>query len=109
MHTNIKNLPEGDYFTECGYSQSYVWAVIKRTKHTVTLARVNSIKDPDWKPDFTPGGFAGHCTNQNDQTWIFQHISKTNTKTIRMTKRGWTFKGTLFKEDLAHEFYDYNF
>ena len=69
--TNIKNLPEGrNYFTETGYSQSYPWVEVKRTKTTVTLAKVNVKRDPDWKPEILPGGFAGHCTNQHQQTCI---------------------------------------
>lgn len=109
MYTNIKNLPEGEFFTERGYTQSYPWIVVKRTEKTVTLARVNVKRDPEWKPEFVPGGFCAHCTNQRDQTWLFSHIDHKNTKVIRMTKKGWSLGGTRFTEDRAVEFYDYNF
>ena len=109
-NTNIKNLPEGPtYFTEYGYSQSYPWVEIRRTEKTVTLAKVNVVKDPDWKPEIHPGGFAGHCSNQQSQTWLFDGIDHENTRTIRLTKKGWAFKGTTFREGVAREFYDYNF
>jgi len=107
--TNIKNLPEGKYFTEIGWSQSYPWVAIKRTDKTVTLAAVRVDKDPAFTPHIIPGGFAGHCDNQNEQTWLYKGIDQRNTKTIRLTKKGWTHKGVRFWEDVAREFYDWNF
>jgi len=107
--TNIKNLPEGTYFTEHGYSQSYPWKEISRTAMTVKLARVRVARDPAWKPEMIPGGFAAHCTNQHDQTWLFEAVDMNHTTTIRMTKKGWARKGTKFTEGRAIEFYDYNF
>lgn len=110
LSTNIKNLPEGrTYFTEYGHSQTYPWVEVKRTAKTVTLAKVNVKRDPDFVPDFIPGGFCAHCTNQSEQTWLFDAIDETYTKTIRLTKRGWTDKGVKFRENVAREFYDYNF
>jgi hypothetical protein len=109
--TNIKNLPEGKYFSEIGYSQSYPWVEIKRTAKTVTLARVEVYTDPEWtaKKEFSPGGFCGHCSNQEEQTWLFAFINDNHTITIRNTKRGWSHKGVAFYEDRAFNFYDYNF
>ena len=108
--TNIKNLPEGhNYFTEWGYSQSYPWVEVSRTAKTVTLAKVNVTKDPDWKPSITPGGFCGHCDNQHEQTWLFAKINPEYKMTVRQTKRGWAHKGVRFSEGVAREFYDYNF
>jgi hypothetical protein len=108
--TNIKNLPEGEYFTEVGYSQLYPWVATKRTAKTATLAKVVVKKDPDWKPDFIPGGFCAHCTNQSDQTWLFDRIEHTAVTTIRLNNRGqWAHKGVRFIPNRATEFYDYNF
>lgn len=108
--TNIKNLPEGkNYFTEHGYTQSYPWVEIKRTAKTVTVARVCVSKDPAWKPDFIPGGFAAHCTNQHAQTWLFDHINHEHVRVLRQTKKGWAHKGSAYVEGEAVEFYDYNF
>lgn len=110
MQTNIKNLPEGKtYFTEIGYSQQYPWVEIARTEKTVTLAKVDVKADPEWKPEMIPGGFAAHCTNQHEQTWLFDKISETNIMKIRLTKRGWTRGSVKFIEGRANEFYDYNF
>ena len=107
--TNIKNLPEGKYFTEIGYSQTYPWVEVKRTAKTVTLAKVLVAQDPEFKPNIIPGGFAGHCDNQHEQTWLFDGIDTAWTKTIRQTKRGWSHRDTRFFEDVAREFYDWNF
>lgn len=111
MYTNIKNLPKGNYFTEIGYSQSYPWVEVKRTAKTVTLARVNTVIDPEWgsKIEFTPGGFCGHVSNQDDQTWLFGGVDHGRTLVIRKTKSGWSHKNVRFLEDSAHYFYDYNF
>ncbi len=108
-YTNIKGLPEGKYFTEIGYSQQYPWVEIKRTAHTVTLARVIVQADPDWKPEIVPGGFAGHCTNQDRQTWLYKGVKPTSVRVIRKTKHGWSCRGTRFVEGRAVEFYDWNF
>jgi len=111
-NTNIKNLPEGrKYWTEYGYSQSYPWVEISRTEKTVTLAKVTVEKDPEWiaKRKMHVGGFCAHCSNQSEQTWLFDKICDDITMTIRKTKQGWSHKGVTFREDRAIEFYDYNF
>lgn len=109
--TNIKNLPDGEYFTEIGYSQQYPWVVVKRTGKTVTLARVIVTDDPEWisKREFYPGGFFGHTANQHAQTWIFARIDYSNQVIVRKTQKGWTRKSVRFVENRAVEFYDYNF
>ena len=108
--TNIKGLPEGRiYFTEKGYSQTYPWVQVARTAKTVTLHKVNVQADPEWKPEIIPGGFSGHCTNQSEQTWLFGGIDAEREITIRMTNRGWERRGAMFIENVAREFYDYNF
>jgi hypothetical protein len=107
--TNIKGLPEGNYFTQCGYSQSYPWVEISRTAKTVKLAKVNVEQDPEWKPEFTVGGYGGHCNNQQHQTWLYKGVEDQFTMTVRATKLGWSHNGTKFVEGRAQEFYDYNF
>jgi len=108
--TNIKNLPTGlNYFTERGYSQSYPWAEVKRTAKTVTLAKVHVMRDPDWKPEMHVGGFCAHCSNQLEQTWLFDRLDWDYTRTVRATNLGWSDRGTIFVEGRAVEFYDYNF
>lgn len=109
--TNIKNLPEGKYFTECMYSDSHAWVEINRTDKTVTVVAVEVKPDPEWdaKKEFYPGGFCGHMANQNEQTWLFAGFNYGIVRKLRMTKKGWSCKGTRFMEDVAREFHDYNF
>jgi hypothetical protein len=119
--TNIKNLPMGPadlYYTERGYSQLYVWKEIKRTAKTRTLARVLTELDPEWKEKMIwhAGGFAGHCENQHDQTWLYAGVDMEQTVTVREVKSRyigedtcWGYKGRSFAEGRAFEFYDYNF
>lgn len=109
MKTNIKGLPEGNYFTQVGYTQSYPWVEVRRTAKTVTIAKVLIAPDPDWHAEFLAGGFAGHCTNQWDQTWLYAGVDRDRTRTIRMTKKGWSLDGVRYVEGVAREFYDYNF
>jgi len=110
INTNIKNLPEnGNYFTEYGYSDCNPWVEVKRTAKTVTVAPVLVKADPDWKPNFIPGGFAAHCENQGQQTWLYDGVDESVTRTIRMTKKGWSDRGIQFGENTARRFYDYNF
>jgi len=108
--TNIKNLPAGrNYFTELGYSQAYPWVEISRTAKTVKVAKVRVGPDPDWKPETIPGGFCAHCTNQHMQTWLFDSFDYERTRTLRLTKRGWSLHGVRYIEGTAREFYDFNF
>lgn len=109
--TNIKHLPEGEYFTQIMYSDRHAWAVVKRTAKTVTVAFVETKPDPEWKEKqiFHVGGFCGHMANQSEQTWIFDRIKGDITLTLRRTKRGWSHKGETFVEGKAWEYYDYNF
>lgn len=120
MHTNIKNLPAAPtnrYYTERGYSQTYVYKEIRRTAKTRTLARVLTAPDPEWKEKMIwyTGGFAGHCANQREQTWLYDGVDLDQTVTVREVKSRyigedtcWGHKGRNFVEGRAVEFYDYN-
>jgi hypothetical protein len=109
MYTNIENLPEGNYFTEIGYTQTYPWQEVRRTPKTVVLRPVTVSPSDSWKPIFHPGGFVGNCENQDEQVWKFFEFGDFEI-TIRLTKKGaWVRKGKTFIENSARHFYDYNF
>lgn len=115
--TNIKGLPEGEYLTETGYSQTYAWRVIGKTATTMTLQMVAVERDPEWKPEIYAGGFAGHCANQSEQTWRFAGYYEGGETTVRLKKsrycgsdKLWGDKhGREFVANGARHFYDYNF
>ena len=81
---------------------------------TVQLVEVEP--NPEWKPNWIAGGFAGHCTNQSDQTWIYKNLSPITT-IIRLRKSRYHGSNKLwaskqhgeFVDNGAVEFYDYNF
>lgn len=109
---NVKNAPAGRYFREIGYSQCYPWVVIgvSPSGKTLTLQRVATKRDPEWKPEISVGGFCGHCHNQGSQTWLYDGL-EAETTTIRLNKHGvWMHRGVRFIEsDGPFYFYDYNF
>lgn len=106
-HEEIK---VGDGVTLRLYSDAEAYTVIKRTASTITVQRDKATLDPNFKPEWVAGGFAGHCTNQNDQTYTYERNEKGDIKTLRFSKKFGRFM-YLEKAILLgrHEFYDYNF
>jgi hypothetical protein len=106
------NVKVGDGVTMHLYSDSHAGTVIKVTKTSVTVRRDKSTLDPNWKPEIEAGGFAGHCTNQNEQTYTYEEDP--NGETIRFTwsKKRSRFQNAKMGRSLTkgrREFYDYNF
>jgi len=113
--TNVKGLPEGEYLTETGYSDTRPWVVVGRTEKTLTIREVLTERDPAWRPEFVTGGFAGHCTNQHTQTWLYAGLGERTMK-IRLVKsryagsdKLWGSRGLEFIANGARRHYDYNF
>ena len=65
----------------------------------------------NFKPEFVPGGFAAHCTNQEDQTYTYERDPNGETKTFRWSNKFGSYgkPGDLRLAKGRHEFYDYNF
>ena len=63
---------------------------------------------PDFKPDITPGGFAGHCNNSDEQKWIYEIDPNGYIQKIRWSKKG-QGHGYFKVEDSPYYYYDYNF
>ena len=115
FYTNVKGLPEGEYLTQTMYSDTSPWVVVSRTDKTITVAPVLTERDPDWTPNIIPGGFAGHCTNQDEQTWLYAGVGE-GRLTLRLKKsrycgsdKLWGSKGYEFIANGAVRRYDYNF
>jgi len=116
FHTNIDDLPEGDYVTQTGYTDKHPWKVIASTATTLTIQEVLTERDPSWKPEIIPGGFAGHCTNQDEQRHRYVGLSDRTAK-IRLRKSRYCGSDKLWANPMlgefiangAVEFYDYNF
>ena len=71
----------GDGVTVNLWSDRYAATVIKVTKSTATVRRDKATLNPDFKPEWIPGGFAAHCTNRTSR-----HTPTSRTKTVRSTR-----------------------
>lgn len=66
----------GDGVTINLWSDRHAATVIKVTAKTVTVRRDKATLNPDFKPEFIPGGFAAHCTNQSEQSYTYEPDEK---------------------------------
>lgn len=106
--------PIKKYANQHGWSDVTPFEIIGRSARTLTLRRMKVERDPDWKPEVIPGGFAGTCVNQNKQKW---NISSDETELVikaylRKDGRHMRFYSSLGRHSLHDEpiyFYDYNF
>lgn len=118
FYTNINGLPEGEYMTQTMYSDQQPWKVIGRSKSgsTVTLQAVEVRLADDWKAEIVPGGFAGHCTNNDTQRYVYVGLLPCTTK-VRLRKSRYCGSDKLWASPQAGEFvangavrhHDYNF
>jgi hypothetical protein len=95
-----------------GYTDVYPYEVVRViSDKTIEVRAMNARPDPNWKPNIIPGGFAGHCINQDDQTWVIE--SNPSIETIRMRKRKdgkwYSAFGRHVLADDPKYYYDYNF
>lgn len=84
---------------------------------TMEIRAMSATLAPDWKPDIIPGGFAGHCVNQNEQRWVY--TSNPEAPIIRLRKVKPTHANRLMQwksayghhrlSDTPRKFHDYNF
>ena len=100
----------GDGVTVHLWSDAHAYTVIKRTAKTITIQQDEAILDPDFKPEWIPGGFAGHCTNQDDQAYTYKRNPRGEVLTIRWSDKynAWRYLDKSLTMG-RHEYYDYNF
>ena len=101
----------GDGVTIHYWSDAHAGTVIKRAANTLTIRRDNAILDPNFKPDFIPGGFCGIVVNQHEQSYTYEPNEEGE-----IYKAYWCESKKAFYVDKClrvskgrHEFYDYNF
>lgn len=102
-------LEVGDRANVCLYTDVNPCTVIRRTAKTITVRYDKGELDPNWKPEIIPGGFCGHCTNQEDQVWILEEDPNGHTETFRRRKNGWYNRSDCRLTPGWKKFYDYNF
>lgn len=105
------NIRVGDGVTVNLWSDRYAATVTKVTKSTVTVRRDKATLDPDFKPEWIPGGFAAHCTNQEEQRYTYMPDENGQLYTFRWSNKYQRYgqPGNLTLSKGRHEFYDYNF
>lgn len=93
------------------WTDAYACTIIKVTRCSVTVRRDKATLDPDFKPEWIIGGFAGHCTNQDEQTYTYEPDPNGTEYTIRWSKKYNSYgrPGDYRLTAGRHEFYDYNF
>ena len=97
----------GDGVTINLWSDRHAATVIKVTAKTVTVRRDKATLNPD----FIPGGFAAHCTNQSEQRYTYEPDEKGEIRTFHWSDKFQRYgqPGNLTLSKGRHEFYDYNF
>ncbi len=68
----ISSLSVGDGVAVSLWTDIEAYTIIKKTPTTMTLQEDKAVLCPSFKPEFIPGGFAGHCTNQRGQKYTYE-------------------------------------
>jgi hypothetical protein len=97
-----------------GYSDVTPFEVVRTISDvTLEIREMNAVRsNPENKLGFAPGGFLGHCSNQDEQEWTITSDLDRPVKRIRLNKRGqWKDKyGNRYAlSNKPRKFYDYNF
>lgn len=107
-----RNVKVGDGITLNLYSDSHAFTIISRTAKTITIQQDKATLDPNFKPIRIAGGFAGHCINQDEQTYTYERDPNGRKFTLRWSNvsNRWKAPEGYNSATLGrHEFYDYNF
>ena len=108
-----REIEVGDGVTMCYYSDRHACTVIARTKTTLTVQRDKAILDPNFKPEWIPGGFAGHCTNADEQSYTYEIDPNGAIYKCNWSEKNGRFQhgsdGSIKVKRGRHEYYDYNF
>jgi hypothetical protein len=89
--------------------------VIKVTRTTVHAQEDHADRDHSWKPNIVPGGFAGHCDNQDEQRWIITRNTEGQVRFFTLRKSGrWLQTGSNESNHCVlrkgwKRFYDFNY
>lgn len=105
------NIKVGDGVTINLWTDRHAATVIKVTKSMVVVQRDTAILNPDFKPEWIPGGFAAHCTNQDEQTYTYRRNPDGAITKIRWSNKFQRYgtPGNISLSKGRHEYYDYNF
>ncbi len=100
-----------EYANLLGYSDVTPYEVISKTAKTILIREMEAVIDPQWSPKIIPGGFVGHCVNQDEQKWLICSNGTHEIIRARLRKDGyfWSRYGKHKLSDKPIKYYDYNF
>jgi len=106
-----QNTQVGDGVTCHGWSDSHAYTVVAKTATTITIKRDKATLDPNFTPEIIPGGFLGHCVNQNQQSYTYETDPDAPAEKAHFSKKlgCYMFRGHKRVTTGRLEFYDYNF
>ena len=106
----LKSLP---YANHHGYTDVSPCEVVRVVSDKcLEIRRMDSERDPNWKPEMVVGGFCAHTVNNHEQKWIITSNQEYKSFKIRLQKNGaWKDKygDTYHLNKEPRRFYDYNF
>lgn len=105
------NAQVGDGVTVHLWSDAHAYTIIRRSPRSLTLRRDKATLAKGWKPEIIPGGFAGHCINQEDQEYTYEENENGEIAIAHWSqkKHGFYVQRSKYVSPGRHEFYDYNF
>ena len=86
--------------------------IVRVVSETTIEIREMDAKPASWNQEWVSGGFAGHCSNQDEQKWVISSNEANPTIRIRWSKakQQWQHGGLRFNLSTQPvKFYDYNF
>lgn len=108
-----REIEVGDGVTMYLWSDAHACTVISRTEKTLTIQRDKATLSPNFKPVRVPGGFAGHCINNEDQEWTYERDPRGEIIKCRWSEKHGCWQtgsdGSIKIGRGRHEHYDYNF
>ena len=108
-----QSLEPGDHVHICHYSDIDPGTVIKKTKSSIYVRTDKAHLDDKWKPEFIPGGFGAHCTNDGEQIshWVIEEDLDGSVEIFRWSKKYNRYRNRSgeFAEPGWLKYYDYNF
>lgn len=108
-----REIEVGDGVTMYLWSDAQACTVIAKTAKTITIQRDKAILDPNFKPEWVPGGFSAICTNSAEQEWTYERNPNGEIIKCRWSEKygGWQTgsDGSIKIGRGRHEHYDYNF
>lgn len=108
------NHPTTEMYANCyQWTDSQPFEIVEAKNDKLLVIRaMDAVIDPEYKPQFIAGGFAGHVPNNYEQKWIYSKNTQRPTIKIRKHSDGiWRDKhgGTYRISDKPCKFHDYNF